>query len=117
MITEVKYKNHRILGNLHLSFTKADSTPYKVIVFAGENGSGKTSIMKSFLSFLGGKELSGFEYIKFTQKNEEYTMLPPKDESEQDFAKSYGLHYVKTNNGVIHRNYTISDSIKKITLI
>ena len=41
------WDNHPILGNLHLNFEKNDGTPYSTIVFAGENGSGKTSILNS----------------------------------------------------------------------
>ena len=38
MITKVKWRNHSVLGDLELDFTKAIGTPYNTIVLAGENG-------------------------------------------------------------------------------
>ena len=38
MIKKVKWKEHPILGNLELDFTKEDGSIYNTIVFAGENG-------------------------------------------------------------------------------
>ena len=32
MITEIKWNNHPVLGNLKLNLTKSDGTPYKTIV-------------------------------------------------------------------------------------
>ena len=32
MITEIKWNNHPVLGNLVLKLTKSDGTPYKTIV-------------------------------------------------------------------------------------
>ena len=46
MITNIQWDNDLILGNLELSFTKDDGTPYKTIVLAGENGTGKTRILE-----------------------------------------------------------------------
>lgn len=41
MITRVKWRNHAVLGDLELDFTKANGTPYNTIVLAGENGTGR----------------------------------------------------------------------------
>ena len=58
MITEVKWGNHVVLGDLELNFTKADATPYNTIVLAGENGTGKTSILGTLANFLNGVSLN-----------------------------------------------------------
>ena len=34
MITSIQWDNDQILGNLYLSFTKDDGTPYKTVVLA-----------------------------------------------------------------------------------
>ena len=52
MIREIKWHNHKILGNLELNFTKPDGTPYNTIVLAGENGVGKTTILETLATFL-----------------------------------------------------------------
>ena len=50
-ICGAKYSNHPILGNLELNFRKDDGSPYSTVVLAGENGTGKTSILDSLYSF------------------------------------------------------------------
>lgn len=60
MINKVKWDNHPVLGNLELDFTLADGSIAKTIVFAGENGSGKTTILESLNEFL---TLNGMLYI------------------------------------------------------
>ena len=45
MISKIKWKNHFILGNLELDFTKDDGEIYDTIILAGENGTGKTTIL------------------------------------------------------------------------
>ena len=45
MIKKIKWHNHAILGNLELDFTKPDGTIYDTIVLAGENGTGKTTVL------------------------------------------------------------------------
>ena len=52
MIRKLKWKNHSILGNLELDFTKKDGDIYKTIVIVGENGSGKTTILQTLANFL-----------------------------------------------------------------
>ena len=45
MISTLKWNNYNALGNLELDFSKADGTVYNTIVLAGENGTGKTTIL------------------------------------------------------------------------
>lgn len=62
MIKKVKWNNYNILGNLTLDFTKAnrspdgssDESPYNTIILAGENGTGKTTILDTLSIFLNG---------------------------------------------------------------
>ena len=63
MITRVKWKNHNILGNLELDFTKYGK-PCNTIVIAGENGTGKTTILETLASFMSGSGgITPFDYI------------------------------------------------------
>ena len=52
MITKLKWKDHPILGNLELNFTNSSGKPYNTIVLAGENGTGKTTILETLSTFL-----------------------------------------------------------------
>lgn len=70
MITNVKWKNHNILGNLELDFTK-NGKACNTIVIAGENGTGKTTILDTLATFLSGNTIIPFDYIKYTVENEE----------------------------------------------
>lgn len=54
-LRKIKYNNHEILGNLELDFVNPRThQPYDTIVFLGENGSGKTTILSSLSDFLNG---------------------------------------------------------------
>lgn len=49
-IRKVKWTNHPILGNLELDFVNpVTNHPFSTIVFAGENGSGKTTILETLI--------------------------------------------------------------------
>ncbi len=49
-IQKIKYRNHPILGDLSLSFMDESGEPYDTIVFAGENGTGKTTVLRTISS-------------------------------------------------------------------
>lgn len=46
LLKKITFKNHPILGNLELEFTNKEGHVFKNIVFVGENGTGKTTILK-----------------------------------------------------------------------
>lgn len=45
-IKSIKFDNHAILGNLELDFCDKDGNPADTIIIAGENGTGKTTILE-----------------------------------------------------------------------
>ena len=60
-IKRIKWKEHPILGNIELDFTDdGGDIPYESIVFAGNNGCGKTTILDSVSTFLNR---GSFEYF------------------------------------------------------
>lgn len=70
-IRKVKWDNHPILGNLELDFVNPTTQqPYDNILFAGENGTGKTSILNSISSFLDGYPIEYIEYIEYFTENQ-----------------------------------------------
>ena len=74
MIKEVKWNNHPILGNLVLNFCKTNGDTYKTIILAGENGTGKTSILETISTFLNCGSILPFEYIKYSINDIDYTI-------------------------------------------
>ncbi|MDY4789056.1 MAG: AAA family ATPase [Bacteroidales bacterium] len=84
-IKKVKWKSHPILGDLELDFTnRLTGKPYETIIFAGENGTGKTTILETISTFLNGWTFEPFEYIEYIAENKilkaiEYTNPNLKD--------------------------------------
>lgn len=94
MITEIKWNNHPVLGNLKLELTKADGTPYNTIVIAGENGTGKTTILETLSKFLNLGSMAGFEYIKYRIDDVVYKIVPIGD-------PTFGFHKrINENNNL-----------------
>ena len=88
MIKKIKWKNHNILGNLELDFTKEDGTIYNTIVIAGENGTGKTTILETLAEFLNFGPISNFDYIKYELNENQYTII-------NDVEKASGGSYIR----------------------
>lgn len=80
-IAKIKWKGHPILGDLELDFTNKNKKdiPYDTIIFAGENGTGKTTVLTSISDFLNGYSID-FEYIEYQIDNEIYQAIPPTQE-------------------------------------
>lgn len=87
MITKVKWKEHNILGNLELDFTKSPGIPYSTIVFAGENGSGKTTILNTLSDFLNLSFFTPFDFIEYNIDGNLFHIYS-KDETNAH----YGFH-------------------------
>ncbi len=65
-IRKVKWKNHPVLGDLLLDFrNSATGEPSRTIVFAGENGTGKSTILEDLSSFLNLGSFERFEFIEY----------------------------------------------------
>lgn len=111
MITKLKWKDHPILGNLELDFTNSSDVPYNTIILAGENGTGKTTILETISTFLNLGPIKPFEYIEYKIENKLFHIYP---ETEHD--AELGFHQRQNiNEGTemyIHSNKNNSpDSI------
>lgn len=97
-IKKVKWNNHPILGNLELDFTNpVTGEPFSNILFAGENGSGKTTILESISTFLNLGSFENFEYIEYIVDGE---LFKAKPQSGQDNSK-FGFHIIEDSVGGI----------------
>ena len=85
-IKKVKWNNHPILGNLELDFVnQSTGVPFDTILFAGENGTGKTTILESISTFLNRGSFEYFESIEYIVNRRLYTATPLPDRNIQDF--------------------------------
>ena len=79
-IKTVKWNNHPVLGNLEIDFTNPTTgQPSDTIVFAGENGTGKTTILETISSFLNFGPIDTFEFIEYNVGNEIFKAVAPTD--------------------------------------
>lgn len=76
MITGIKWNNYKCIGNLELDFRKKDGTPYNTIILAGENGSGKTTILESISKYLNKGSVNQFEYLEYFIDGKFYRITP-----------------------------------------
>ena len=81
MIRKIKWNNHDVLGSLELDFTKPDGSIYNTIVLAGENGTGKTTILDTLSTFLNLGSIEAFEYINYMADGIPYTITPIPDDN------------------------------------
>lgn len=53
-ICSIQFTNHPVLGNLFLNFCDKTGTPVDTVILAGENGTGKSTILHEMYNFLSG---------------------------------------------------------------
>jgi predicted ATP-binding protein involved in virulence len=79
-IRKVKWKDHPVLGDLLLDFiNSATGEPSATIVFAGENGTGKSTILEDLSSFLNLGSFEGFEFIEYAVNGDIYKAVPTSE--------------------------------------
>lgn len=76
-IRKVKWANHPILGNLELDLVNpATNKPYSTVVLAGENGTGKTTILETLNTFLSIGSFEPFDAIEYEAEEKRYILTP-----------------------------------------
>ena len=111
-IRKVKWNNHPILGNLELNFTDNNGTSYKNIILAGENGSGKTTVLETISTFLDNGAITPFEYIEYEANGELLKAVPAESSTIDSFydiidaaGSRHQMHTNRNNlNPVIDNN-------------
>lgn len=82
-IAKIKWKEHPILGDLKLDFINTRTgKPYDMVIFAGENGTGKTTILTSISDFLCKYPMEYIEYIEYIIDDSLYKATSPADKSQ-----------------------------------
>lgn len=95
-IKKIKWDNHPVLKNLELDFTnQTTGQPFDNILFAGENGTGKTTILEAISTFLNLGSFEYFEYIEYFVNGE---LLKVKPYSTTEYHK-FGFHTLEDSTG------------------
>jgi len=81
-IKKVKWNNHPILGNLEIDFVNPSTgQPFDTVVFAGENGTGKTTILETISTFLNMGSFEYFDYIEYIVAGNTFKAVPTGENS------------------------------------
>ena len=91
MIKKVKWSNYKNLGDLELDFTDDSGKPFNTIVLAGENGTGKTTVLDSLVTFLNLGTVEPFKFIKYSIINKQFLVSKIKKDRREGYDKS-GFH-------------------------
>jgi predicted ATPase len=100
-LRKISLENHPILNNLNLDFTTEDGKTVDSIIFAGENGTGKSSILDLLYEFT----LMNVNTVKSEEKRVfevEFSLIELKIMSD---SKEYGDRFT---NGFLHGIFTIT---------
>ena len=95
-VNGVKFKNHKVLGDLGISFCGSDNKTLDKIVLIGENGTGKTTILKEICDLMD---------IESNSKSENKIFLE-LEENEKYLFKNYLL---ENNNNIIMEDDILYD--------
>lgn len=98
-LRRIQYLNHPILGNLELDLVNPNTgEPYNNIFLAGENGTGKSTILKSLSAFLNGGSFRHFEFIEYQAHGVVFTARPP----EERYNNLNGYNMIEPNGNSLH---------------
>ncbi|MGA4658796.1 AAA family ATPase [Proteus terrae] len=77
-LRKIKWKDHPIIGDLSLDFVNsANNKPYSTILLAGENGTGKSTILETISSFLNYGKYEYFDLIEYSIDDVIYRTTSP----------------------------------------
>jgi predicted ATP-binding protein involved in virulence len=116
-IKKVKWKEHPILGNLELDLINyTTGKPFETVIFAGDNGVGKTTILETISTFLNIGSFEYFDFIEYNAAETSLTAVQPSDNSSQikdffDIVNDANTIKIRTNraNNFLDINSNILD--------
>lgn len=95
-IRKMVWKNDLILGDLTIDVTKDSTTSFKNVVLVGDNGCGKTTILKKIATFLNFGHLD-FETIEYKADSNE--ILTVSKFRRPDNVEDQSFHYLTDSKG------------------
>ena len=89
MIKKIRWRNYRSLKNLELDFKKDDGSVYNTVVLAGDNGTGKTTILDSLAEFLNLGSFRQLDFLEYEINGETYILSETKHNPQNGFHNRY----------------------------
>lgn len=123
-ITRIQLSNHPVLGSIDMNFCRDDGTPYNNIVFAGENGCGKTTILDFLNGFTNNihdinRHKIDYDFrVEFLLSEQEKISLMERDPARFNTDNIQGKVYVAYNSSTktISTNMLVADALFPILL-
>lgn len=104
-IRKIKYNNHPVIGNLELDLVNPNTgLPYDTIVFAGENGTGKTTILSTLNAFLCLGPFEAFERIEYEVGRHLYAVVSAGTEHDNKMGFHHRIDLQTNTTSNIQRN-------------
>ena len=97
-VKRLKFKNHKVLGDLDISFQIDSNNTLDTIVFIGENGTGKTTILREIYNLMDLENM----------QNSGNKIFLELEENEKAILKKYPL---EKNNNIIMEEDILYDFI------
>ena len=89
-IRKVKFQEHPILKNLELDFCGKDGKAFDTIIFAGENGTGKSFLLKTIADIFIFLDKAQQYKRKPKFRYEKFLVIYNLNENEYKSVKKYG---------------------------
>lgn len=107
-IRKVKFKNHPILRNLELDFTLPNGNAADTVIFAGENGVGKSAVMTALYDFFSHSQtyLQHEAFVTVENERGESTLEFYTRESNQPYTSvkdGSGMNTIVTAQDFLNR--------------
>lgn len=104
-ITKVKWLNHPVLKNIEIDFINStNNEPYQNIIFAGENGTGKTSILESLSTFLNIGSFEYFDFIEYLIDGKKYKAVQQLNNNSSEIRDFFDIIDEDGNRTSIYSN-------------
>jgi len=98
----MRFKNHKVLKNLEVDLTNENGEPLDIIVFIGDNGVGKTQLLKSIVDAID-MHTSEFGFQMSFVRNELYfsdsSTVLIMDEIEEEETDQEEVRFMKLDEG------------------
>ena len=92
-IRRIKWKNDPILGNLMLDLVDhSTDRAYSTIVFVGENGTGKSTILNQLCDCLSLVSIMPFDFIEYMADGQLLKAEPIVNDMDKSFYKRTNLN-------------------------
>ena len=101
-IKKIKFNNHNVLKNLEVDFTDENGNPLDIIVFIGDNGTGKTQLLKSIVDVIEYLRIKvhAFQVRKDGSGVEIFDGLTTLVMDRIDGFEAYSSHYISEKNNI-----------------